>query len=97
MIRTPEEQHKLDKQFLIECLTIDLAQMLIEDYGFSLEKALDTIYNSHTYEKIERESTGLYYQGSVYVMEYLKEELGSILDNPSMMVAEEEPQYGDTK
>jgi len=96
MTRNPEEQHQLDKQFLIECLTTDLLKMLIEDYGFTMEKALDTLYNSRTYEKIERESTGLYYQGSVYVMEFLKEELGFINDDTSMMVAEEEIQYGDT-
>lgn len=69
------EQHQRDKQFLIECLTADLARMLIEDYGYSMEKALDTLYRSHTYEKLERESTKLYTQGAVYVMEHLKEEL----------------------
>lgn len=73
--RTQEEQHHQDKQFLIECLTNDLATMLIEDYGYTMEDALDTLYRSKTYEKIERESTGLYYQGSVYVMEHLMEEL----------------------
>lgn len=75
--RTPEEQHKQDKQFLVECLTTDLATMLIEDYGYTMEEALDTLYRSKTYEKIERESTGLYYQGSVYVMEHLMEELAN--------------------
>lgn len=70
-----DEQHQRDKQFLIECLTADLARMLIEENGFSMEEALDTLYKSHTYEKLERESTGLYTQGAVYVMELLKEEL----------------------
>ena len=49
--------------------------MLIEENGYSMEEALDTLYKSHTYEKLERESTGLYTQGAVYVMEHLKEEL----------------------
>lgn len=75
--RTPEEQHRQDKQFLVECLTADLATMLIEDYGYTMEDALDALYKSKTYEKIERESTGLYYQGSVYVMDHLMEELAS--------------------
>ncbi|MDO4955607.1 MAG: hypothetical protein Q4E60_01120 [Bacteroidales bacterium] len=73
--RTKEEQHRQDKQFLVECLTTDLAKILIEDYGYTLEAALDTLYKSRTYEKIERESTGLYFQSSIYVMDYLKEEL----------------------
>lgn len=75
--RTQEELHNQDKQFLIECLTNDLATMLIEDYGYTMEDALDTLYRSKTYEKIERESTGLYYQGAVYVMEHLMEELAN--------------------
>lgn len=70
-----DEQHQRDKQFLIECLTADLARMLIEENGYSMEEALDTLYKSHTYEKLERESTRLYTQGAVYVMEHLKEEL----------------------
>lgn len=72
---TTDGQHQRDKQFLIECLTADLARLLIEEYGYSMEDALDTLYRSHTYEKLERESTGLYTQSPVYVMEFLKGEL----------------------
>lgn len=70
-----KKQHNIDMQFMIECLSVDIVQMLIEDYGFTMERALDTLYNSHTYDKLERESSGLYYQSPVYVMEHLKEEL----------------------
>lgn len=73
-----EEQHKISKQFQIECLTSDLCKMLMEEHGFSMEQALNTIYNSHTFEKIENEQTGLYYQSSVYVMQFLEEELHNI-------------------
>jgi len=62
---------------MIECLTSDLIQMLMEDRGLSLDDAMSTLYNSHTYEKLEDESTGLYYQGAVYVMEFLNEELAA--------------------
>ncbi|MBQ3828369.1 MAG: hypothetical protein II812_09505 [Prevotella sp.] len=64
-----------NRQFQIECLTNELITMLISERGFTLEEALDTLYNSHTYEKVERASTGLYYQGAVYVMDMLLEEL----------------------
>ena len=69
---TQEEQ---SKQFQIECLTNELVTMLMEEKGLTIEQALDTVYNSHTYEKVERTSTGLYYQGAVYVMDMLREEL----------------------
>lgn len=70
-----EEQEARDRQFQIECLTQQLVSMLMEDHGLSMEQALDTVYRSHTYEKIERASTGLFYQGAVYVMDMLEEEL----------------------
>ena len=73
------KQEEQDVQFQIECLTNELIIMLMDDYGLSMEHALDTVYGSNTYKKIERPSTGLYYQGAVYVMDMLKEELGKTL------------------
>ena len=69
-----------DAQFLIECLSEDLIAMLMETYGVSLDEAADKLYNSHTYSLLENEQAGLYYQGSVYVFDILREELG--LDQP---------------
>ena len=69
------EEQKRDKQFLIESLATELTLMLMENRLLSMEEALDTLYNSHTFRLIEDENTGLYYQGPVYVMEYLNEEL----------------------
>ena len=71
-MNTQEEQ---DRQFLIECLTNELVAMLMEERSLTLEQAMDTVYSSHTFEKVERTSTGLFYQGSVYVMDMLREEL----------------------
>ena len=73
-----DEQKEQDIQFQIECLTNELVIMLMDDYEMSMEQALDTVYGSNTYRKIERPRTGLYYQGAVYVMDMLKEELGKI-------------------
>ena len=69
------EQEKQDMQFQIECLTQELLVMLMEDRGLTLERAMDLLYNSQTYDKLERASTGLYYQGAVYVMDMLNMEL----------------------
>lgn len=67
-----EEQ---DRQFLIECLTNELIAMLMDLRNLTMEQAMDAVYSSHTYEKVERPSTGLYYQSPVYVMDMLCEEL----------------------
>ncbi len=69
------EEQKRDKQFMIESLATELTLMLMENRLLSMEEALDTLYNSHTFRLIEDENTGLYYQGPVFVMEYLNEEL----------------------
>lgn len=71
-MNTQEEQ---DRQFQIECLTNELVAMLMEERSLTMEQAMDTVYSSHTFEKVERTSTGLFHQGSVYVMDMLREEL----------------------
>ena len=68
-------QEEQDRQFQIECLTNELVAMLMEERGLTMEQAMDTVYSSHTFEKVERASTGLVYQGSVYVMNMRREEL----------------------
>ena len=37
-----------DFQFQIECLTIELAHLLIDEYGWDMNRALDELYNSAT-------------------------------------------------
>ena len=74
-----EEQEARDRQFQIEHLTQELVTMLMDDRNMTMEQALDTVYRSHTYKKIEKASTGLFYQGAVYVMDMLEEELGDSL------------------
>ncbi|MDO4510581.1 MAG: hypothetical protein Q4B68_02035 [Bacteroidales bacterium] len=65
----------IDKQFLIEELTNEIVRMLIEDYEMNIDTALNVLYTSRTFAKIEDEKTGLYYQGGVYVMDLLREEM----------------------
>lgn len=64
-----------DIQFQIECLTIELAQLLMEKYGWNTTRALDELYNSSTYRKIEDDRSGLYYQSAQYVFQFLKNEM----------------------
>ena len=63
-----------DRQFLIECLCEDIIPMIMEEYHLTDKDALDRLYKSKTFSKIEDPETGLYYQSPVYVFDILKEE-----------------------
>ena len=73
-MNTREEQ---DRQFQIEYLTNELIAMLMDERGLTMVQTMDAVYGSHTFEKVERPSTGLYYQSPVYVMDMLREELNA--------------------
>lgn len=62
-------------QLQIEFLAADLTEMLMDEYGWDMPKALDELYNSKTFEKVNDPRCGLYYQGAVYVFTYLKNEI----------------------
>ena len=68
-------------RYMKNCRIKDIILWLMEDYGYSLQDALDCIYNSYLYEKLQDLGTGLYYQSSAYNYELLKEEIkyGKIL------------------
>lgn len=66
-----------DFQFMIECQTSELIKMLMNDYGFNRMKAMDTLYNSETYKKLESPQTELFFQSPLYVYQYLKSEMTS--------------------
>ena len=63
-----------DKQFLIEALCEDLIPMIMEEYNLTDREAVDKLYKSNTFSKIEDSQTGLYYQSAVYVFNFFKEE-----------------------
>ena len=64
-----------DRQLLIEGITKDIIQYLMEDYGMELQGAFRKLYNSETYEKLQDERTGLYLQSSGYVYDFLQNEI----------------------
>lgn len=67
---------------LINARIKDMAMWLMEDFKYSLEEALDCVYNSELFDKLQDLETGLYYQSSGYNYELLKEEIkyGRILN-----------------
>ena len=44
----------------------DMAMWLMEDFKYSLEEALDCVYNSELFERLQDLETGLYYESSGY-------------------------------
>lgn len=64
-----------DMQLQIEFLAADLTEMLMDEYGWDMPKALDELYNSKTFEKLNDPRCGLYFQGAVYIFSYLKNEI----------------------
>jgi len=75
IVMTKKEVHDRDKKYLTQCLSRDIILLLMQHYGMSMEEAMDKLYTSHTYELIENENTGMYYQSAVYALTYLEEEL----------------------
>ncbi|MBP3288758.1 MAG: hypothetical protein J6L79_05970 [Muribaculaceae bacterium] len=64
-----------DIQFQIECLATELTEMLMEEYGWDIRRALDELYVSATFTKLNDPECGLYYQGAVYIFQFLKSEI----------------------
>jgi len=58
-----------------EDMYADLIQLLMEGYGYTLEKAMETLYNSETFACLQNAETGLYYQSAGYVYSFLTNEL----------------------
>lgn len=58
-----------------EDLCIKLVQILMQEWHYSMKEALDALYNSETFERLNDPATGLYYQSVGYVYEYLNNEL----------------------
>jgi len=58
-----------------------LALLLMDsDSQITIEEALSTVLNSDTYQRLQKDSTGFYYQSPRYVYAFLQNELktGSI-------------------
>ncbi len=64
-----------DFEYMLEGMTRDLAVMLMERREMSMTDALDTIYNSETYDKLSNPRSGLYFQAPGYVYDFLDKEI----------------------
>ena len=67
---TPEQ-----RQLLKDELSVEIAGFLVEDYKYSPEEAIDVLYTSETFDRLQDDATGLYYQSPGYVYSFLQNEL----------------------
>lgn len=58
-----------------ENLSVELVQILMEEWHYDMATALDVYYNSETFERLSDPATGLYYQSPGYVYDFLQNEL----------------------
>jgi hypothetical protein len=58
-----------------EDLYAELVALLMERWHYPMETALDTLYNSETFSRLQDKNTGLYYQSPGYIYSYLENEL----------------------
>ena len=66
-----EQEYK----YLVEGITSDLIQLLIDRDQYTLPCAVDAVYSSNTYKALLRPLSNLYSQSSGYVYSLLEKEL----------------------
>ena len=62
-------------QLMKDDLSTELAGFLVDDYHYTPEEAIDVLYTSETFERLQDDATGLYYQSPGYVYSFLQNEL----------------------
>jgi len=60
---------------LTEAITQEIIGFLVADRSLELDEAMNLLYNSELFDKLQDVETGLYLEGSAYVYELLKDEL----------------------
>ena len=71
MTRLNEQQIEIMK----DELAVELADWLMENYGYTAAEALDILYTSETFDRLQNSATGSYYQSVGYVASFLQNEV----------------------
>ncbi|MCQ2270210.1 MAG: hypothetical protein MJZ52_03150 [Bacteroidales bacterium] len=64
-----------DFDFMKLCMTRELVILLMEEKGYTMQQALEILYNSWTYEKLSNPESGLFFQSPRYVFSFLENEI----------------------
>ena len=62
-------------KFMVEDITSDLIQLLMNRTQYTLPNAVEVVYSSNIYKALLRPTSGLYAQSSGYVYSLLEDEL----------------------
>lgn len=62
-------------QMMKDELCVELAGILVDEFHMKPEEAIETLYTSETFERLQDDNTGLYYQSAGYVFSFLQNEL----------------------
>lgn len=62
-------------QLLKDDLCVELAGYLVDDFHYTPQEAIDVLYTSETFDRLQDDDTGLYYQSAGYVYSFLQNEL----------------------
>ena len=62
-------------QLLKDELCTELAGYLMDDFHYTPQEAIDVLYTSETFDRLQDDTTGLYYQSPGYVYSFLQNEL----------------------
>ena len=71
MTRLNEQQIEIMK----DELAVELANWLMETYGFLASEALDILYTSETFDRLQNSATCFHYQSVGYVASFLQNEV----------------------
>lgn len=61
-----------DFQYLKEQVTARMIEILTEEHGLSLEEAIDKVYSSELFSKLDNAETGLFFQSPRYLLSYIQ-------------------------
>ena len=62
-------------QLLKDDLCVEIAGYLMDDFHYTPQEAIDVLYTSETFDRLQDDDTGLYYQSAGYVYSFLQNEL----------------------
>ena len=62
-------------QLLKDELTVELTEWLMEKFCYSSTEAIDVLYTSETFDRLQNTSTGFYYQSVGYIASFLENEI----------------------
>lgn len=62
-------------QLLKDDICTELAGFLVDERHYTPAEAVDVLYTSETFERLQEDDTGLFYQSPGYVYSFLQNEL----------------------